>query len=71
MSPFTFIAIDCIRIQDTASDLLETYGAASTERIARASGQNVKDVFAVMADLHRIGAVRFAQGLQVWILANE
>lgn len=71
MGPFTSAAIDCIRIQDTASAMLETHGMASTERIAATARAETMDVRAVMLDLCRIGAVRFAQGPQVWILANE
>lgn len=71
MSPFTSAAIDCIRIQDAASAMLETDGIASTERIAAACGLPVSEVFGVMADLRRIGAVGFSSGLQVWALAND
>lgn len=61
-------AVACIRIQDTASSLLETYGMASTERIASECGAAPCEVRAVMADLFTVGAVAFSQGLQVWVV---
>lgn len=64
-------SFDCIRIIDTATDLLETFGMASTERIAAAVSLPVSEVRGVMFDLQQRGAVVFSGGLQVWMPARD